>query len=84
MWKKRKAQRSAQQEAAPQMNWMAQFREQELQKEAEEVANAEDDAEKQLVLSEAAKHAEDYRYMMSNFMNMKNQTASNIISNMRS
>jgi hypothetical protein len=84
MWKKRKAQRSAQQEAAPQMNWMAQFREQELQKEAEEVANAEDDAEKQLVLSEAAKHAEDYRYMMSNFMNMKYQTASNIISNMRS
>jgi hypothetical protein len=84
MWKKRKAQRSAQQEAAPQMNWIAQFREQELQKEAEEVANAEDDAEKQLALSEAAKHAEDYRYMMSNFMNMKYQTASNIISNMRS
>ena len=82
MWKRRKAQ-PAKQEAAPYVDWVVQFREEQLQKEAEERANAETDAERVLALSKAAKNAQNYQNMVSNIMNMKHQTASNIIGNIR-
>jgi hypothetical protein len=63
---------------------LVQYREEQRQKEEEDLENATTDAEKAQAALIQAKNAANYAAMVSNIMNMKHQTAQNIIGNMRS
>lgn len=92
MWKKRKMPQPAVEEPAPpHVDWLVQFRQEQQRKEAEEqeaIQALSDEEEMMAAQIQAAmnkqKNAQTYAALVSNIMNMKHQTASNIIGNMRS
>jgi hypothetical protein len=91
MWKKRKMPEPAVEEPAAHVDWLVQFRQEQQRKEAEEqeaIQALSDEDEMMAAQIQAAinkqKNAQTYAALVSNIMNMKHQTASNIIGNMRS
>jgi hypothetical protein len=91
MWKKRKMPEPAAEEPAPHVDWLVQFRQEQRRKEEEEqeaVQALSDEEEMMAAQIQAAinkqNNAQTYATLVSNVMNMKHQTASNIIGNMRS
>jgi hypothetical protein len=90
MWKKQKIQQPAAEEAAPHVDWLIQFRADQRRKEEEanEAIQALSDEEEMMAARIQAaidkrRNADIYSGLVSNIMNMKHQTASNIINNMR-
>jgi hypothetical protein len=89
MWKKRKAQEPAQQESAPHVDWLLQFRDEQRRKEEEEAEAIQTLSDEERLAAEIQaginrqKNAQNYAALVSSIMNMKHQTASNIIGNMR-
>jgi predicted TIM-barrel enzyme len=90
MWKKRKIQQPAAQEPAPQLDLLMQIRADQLrqQEEANEAIQAlSDEQEITAAMIQAAidkrRNTDIYTGLVSTMMNMKHQTASNIINNMR-
>lgn len=90
MWKKRKMQQPAAEEPAAHVDWLIQFRADQRRKEEEanEAIQALSDEEEMMAARIQAaidkrRNADIYAGLVSNIMNMKHQTASNIIGNMR-
>lgn len=90
MWKKRKMQQPAAEEPSPHVDWLIQFRADQRRKEEEanEAIQALSDEEEMMAARIQAaidkrRNADIYAGLVSNIMNMKHQTASNIIGNMR-
>jgi hypothetical protein len=90
MWKKRKMQQPPAEEPAPHVDWLIQFRAEQRRKEEEanEAIQALSDEEEMMAARIQAaidkrRNADIYAGLVSNIMNMKHQTASNIIGNMR-
>jgi hypothetical protein len=90
MWKKRKPQQAAPEEPAPHGDWLLTLLEEQLriEKEEKEAIQALPDEERIAAEIQAdvnkQKNAQNYAWLMRNIMSMKQQTASNIIGNMRS